>query len=58
MLRPGTPTGRRESKAFRKRGALTGAGARGVPMSLPRRLALLRWASAVRAWVIEDAGQR
>ncbi|HYL06160.1 MAG TPA: PLP-dependent aminotransferase family protein, partial [Thermoanaerobaculia bacterium] len=26
----------------------------GVPMSLPRRLALLRWASAARAWVIED----
>ena len=27
----------------------------GVPMSLPRRLALLRWARAARAWVIEDA---
>ena len=26
----------------------------GVPMSLPRRLALLRWASAARAWVLED----
>jgi GntR family transcriptional regulator/MocR family aminotransferase len=26
----------------------------GVAMSLPRRLALLRWASAARAWVIED----
>jgi GntR family transcriptional regulator / MocR family aminotransferase len=26
----------------------------GVSMSLPRRLALLRWASAARAWVIED----
>src|SRR5262249_2292462 len=26
----------------------------GVPMSLPRRLALLRWARAARAWVIED----
>ena len=26
----------------------------GVPMSLPRRLALLRWAHAARAWVIED----
>jgi GntR family transcriptional regulator/MocR family aminotransferase len=26
----------------------------GVPMSLPRRLALLKWASAARAWVIED----
>jgi GntR family transcriptional regulator/MocR family aminotransferase len=26
----------------------------GVPMSLARRLALLRWASAARAWVIED----
>jgi GntR family transcriptional regulator/MocR family aminotransferase len=26
----------------------------GVPMSLPRRLALLRWAQASRAWVIED----
>ncbi len=26
----------------------------GVPMSLPRRLALLAWARAVRAWVIED----
>ncbi len=26
----------------------------GVPMSLPRRLALLEWASAARAWVIED----
>jgi GntR family transcriptional regulator / MocR family aminotransferase len=26
----------------------------GVTMSLPRRLALLRWASAARAWVIED----
>jgi GntR family transcriptional regulator/MocR family aminotransferase len=26
----------------------------GVPMSLPRRLALLRWASRARAWVIED----
>jgi GntR family transcriptional regulator / MocR family aminotransferase len=26
----------------------------GVPMSLPRRLALLRWASAARAWVVED----
>jgi len=25
-----------------------------VPMSLPRRLALLKWASAARAWVIED----
>jgi GntR family transcriptional regulator / MocR family aminotransferase len=26
----------------------------GVPMSLPRRLALLQWARAARAWVIED----
>jgi GntR family transcriptional regulator/MocR family aminotransferase len=26
----------------------------GVPMSLPRRLALLKWASAAQAWVIED----
>jgi GntR family transcriptional regulator/MocR family aminotransferase len=26
----------------------------GVPMSLPRRLALLRWATAARAWVVED----
>ena len=26
----------------------------GVPMSLARRLALLRWASAARAWVLED----
>jgi GntR family transcriptional regulator/MocR family aminotransferase len=26
----------------------------GVPMSLPRRLALLRWAGAARAWIIED----
>lgn len=26
----------------------------GVPMSLPRRLALLEWASSARAWVIED----
>lgn len=26
----------------------------GVPMSLPRRLALLRWARAVSAWVVED----
>lgn len=26
----------------------------GVPMSLPRRLALLQWASASGAWVIED----
>jgi len=26
----------------------------GVPMSLPRRLALLRWASRAGAWVIED----
>ena len=26
----------------------------GVPMSLPRRLALLGWARAARAWVIED----
>ncbi len=26
----------------------------GVPMSLPRRLALLRWASRARAWVVED----
>jgi GntR family transcriptional regulator/MocR family aminotransferase len=26
----------------------------GVPMSLPRRLALLKWANAARAWVIED----
>jgi len=26
----------------------------GVPMSLPRRLALLKWASAARAWVVED----
>ena len=26
----------------------------GVPMSLPRRLALLRWACDARAWVIED----
>jgi GntR family transcriptional regulator/MocR family aminotransferase len=26
----------------------------GVPMSLPRRLALLTWARAARAWVIED----
>jgi GntR family transcriptional regulator/MocR family aminotransferase len=26
----------------------------GVPMSLARRLSLLRWASAARAWVLED----
>ena len=26
----------------------------GVPMSLRRRLALLRWAAAARAWVVED----
>lgn len=26
----------------------------GVPMSLPRRLALLKWANTARAWVIED----
>src|SRR5262249_17113092 len=26
----------------------------GVPMSLPRRLALLKWASAAGAWVVED----
>ena len=26
----------------------------GVPLSLPRRLALLRWASASRAWILED----
>ncbi len=26
----------------------------GVPMSLPRRLALLKWASGAGAWVIED----
>jgi GntR family transcriptional regulator/MocR family aminotransferase len=26
----------------------------GVPMSLARRLALLRWASAARAWIVED----
>jgi GntR family transcriptional regulator/MocR family aminotransferase len=26
----------------------------GVPMSLPRRLALLKWASSARAWVVED----
>src|SRR5262245_56288779 len=26
----------------------------GVPMSLPRRLALLRWATRARAWVVED----
>ena len=26
----------------------------GVPMSLPRRLALLKWASRARAWVLED----
>ncbi len=26
----------------------------GVPMSLPRRLALLKWASAPGAWVLED----
>jgi len=26
----------------------------GVPLSLPRRLALLRWASAARAWILED----
>jgi GntR family transcriptional regulator/MocR family aminotransferase len=26
----------------------------GVPMSLPRRLALLEWARVARAWVIED----
>jgi GntR family transcriptional regulator / MocR family aminotransferase len=26
----------------------------GMPMSLPRRLALLRWASAAGAWVVED----
>ena len=26
----------------------------GVAMTLPRRLALLRWATAARAWVIED----
>ena len=47
-------------------GALRAAGARlvyvtpshqyplGVPMSLARRLALLEWARAARAWVIED----
>src|SRR6185436_12903796 len=26
----------------------------GVPMSLPRRLALLDWAAASRAWIVED----
>ncbi len=26
----------------------------GVPMSLPRRLALLKWAAAAGAWVVED----
>jgi len=26
----------------------------GVPMSLPRRLALLQWATRARAWVVED----
>ena len=26
----------------------------GVPMSLPRRLTLLKWAAAARAWVVED----
>ena len=26
----------------------------GVPMSLPRRLALLKWASEARAWILED----
>ena len=26
----------------------------GVPMSLPRRLALLRWARDARAWIVED----
>jgi GntR family transcriptional regulator / MocR family aminotransferase len=26
----------------------------GVPMSLPRRLALLRWAAEARAWIVED----
>ncbi len=26
----------------------------GIPMSLPRRLSLLKWASAAGAWVIED----
>jgi GntR family transcriptional regulator/MocR family aminotransferase len=26
----------------------------GVPMSLPRRLALLDWASRARAWIVED----
>jgi GntR family transcriptional regulator/MocR family aminotransferase len=26
----------------------------GVPMSLPRRLALLKWASHARAWIVED----
>ncbi|HKW95424.1 MAG TPA: PLP-dependent aminotransferase family protein, partial [Methylomirabilota bacterium] len=26
----------------------------GVPMSLPRRLALLQWASRARAWIVED----
>jgi GntR family transcriptional regulator/MocR family aminotransferase len=26
----------------------------GVPMTLPRRLALLRWASASGAWIVED----
>ncbi len=26
----------------------------GVPMSLPRRLALLKWATRARAWVLED----
>ncbi len=26
----------------------------GVPMSLPRRYALLRWASAAHAWIVED----
>ena len=26
----------------------------GVPMGLPRRLALLQWARRARAWVIED----
>jgi len=26
----------------------------GVPMTLPRRLALLKWASEARAWILED----
>jgi len=26
----------------------------GVPLSLPRRLALLRWAATARAWILED----